>query len=483
MSGGEAGRLIVAGARAAGLGFALRIPARLLYLLIAARLFGPAPLGAFFVALSAIELAVTLSSLGTRKILFHLLDGGADGGAAEPRPRVHFLLDALFLAAAASAAAAAFLAGTALLIDSRALLLLAPAVVAVASIELLLAAARWTHRVRVDVVSRSIVEPLAGLAGTAAASLLGWRGVEGLALGYWCGMACAFVYASLATRAAFGGLRLAAYRPSRAAMAEILRLGPSNSGTDFLNVLYTRGDLYLVSALLGDAAAGLYGAARQIVIPLRQVRQSFDALLIPIAARTFRADGASASGPALASASRLILVLLLPMVLLVLTCGEEILALLGPQFVAAYPALLLFALAETVHATLGIGDLVFVYLQPRLGLRQALASTAFGLVAALLLIPLFGLAGGAAAVLAAYLLRGWLRSRALRRAYAIVTSAAHAAPVAIALAAAALGMAANQAEALVLPPLLALAAYAAGIAFWLRRGGGSIALTGFRAAP
>lgn len=461
-------------AKAAGGGFVVRMAARLLFLLMAARLFGPAAFGSYLVALTIVELAVTLSSLGVRKTLFHLLDG-VDPDAA--RPAAHALLDAALLVAGLSAIAAMLLAGLSPLVGLPALLLLAPAALCLALLEVLLAGTRWMHRSRDELVARSLVEPWVGMAGTAIAWLLGWRGTEGLVLGYWAGALSALLYSVFAARAAFGGLNLPSYRPGRDAMSALVRLAPSNCANDFLNALHTRADLYLVSILLGDGPSGLYAAARQLVVPLRQVRQSFDALLIPLVARTLRLQGAPATSPALASASRLILVCSLPLLLLLIVSGDYLLALLGPAFEAADLPLVLYALAETIHACLGVGDLVFVYLRPRLGLQIALLGSAFGIVAALLLIPPFGLAGAAASVLVGYLLRAWLRSRALR-SFGVTPTAGHAAPAAIALAAAAAGLALDRLAVPLAAPMAALALYALGILLWLRHGG-TVALVGF----
>ena len=471
----DAGRMIVRAAKAAGGGFVIRMAARLLFLLMAARLFGPAAFGAYLVALAIVELAVTLSSLGARKTLFHLLDGVDSAGE---RPAAHALLDAALLVAGVSAIALVLLAGLSPLVGLPALLWLAPAAICLALFEVLLAGTRWKHRSRDELVARSIVEPWAGMAGTAIAWLLGWRGAEGLVLGYWAGALSTLLYSVFAARTAFGGFGLASYRPARDAMSALLRLAPSNCTNDFLNALQTRADLYLVSILLGDGPSGLYAAARQLVIPLRQVRQSFDSLLIPLVARTLRLRGASATGPALASASRLILVCSLPLLLILLVSGEELLALLGRAFEAAYVPLVVYALAETIHACLGVGDLVFVYLRPRLGLQIALLSSAFGIAAALLLIPPLGIAGAALSVLIAYLLRAGLRSRALR-SFDVATTAGHAAPVAIALAAAAAGTALARLDLPIAAPAAALAVYGLGILLWLRHGGGTLALAGF----
>jgi O-antigen/teichoic acid export membrane protein len=479
--GGE--RLIMRGAQASAAGFAVRLAARLLFLLVAARLFGPAAFGAFALAVATVELIVAAGSLGTKKTAFQLLESDA---AKPARPVAHRLVDLALLVAATSLVLSLLVVAAALAFPPRllapataaALILLAPMAAGQALLDLFLAATRWKQAIRYEVLARSVVEPWSLLAGCGIAWWLGWR-AEGLAIGYGCGTLAALAYAVLGARRQFGGFGLAGYRPAAGTFAQTLRISASNASTDLVNVLYMRADLYLVGILLGEAAAGLYGMARQIVAPLRQVRQSFDGLLIPIVAKSLATRGSGASSEALASATRLILILQLPYLLAVVVVGEPLLEWLGPGFAAAYAAMAVLAVAETLQSAFSIGDLVFVYLRPGLGLRLTLVSIAIGIAAALLLIPPFGLAGAALSVLAAHSVRAAWRSRLLRSRFEFSAGPAHPlAPVAAAALAAAVGVAIGS------PPLLALAAsiafYAAAILLWARLGRHSLGLAGFQ---
>lgn len=477
----EGGRLIVRGAQATWIGFAIRLAGRLAFLFVAGRLFGAAAFGAFALAVAAVELAVGVGSLGTKKTLFQLLDGE---WAKDARPLSHALIDAAFLVTLASLLLGGVIAVAALAVPpsllgppvATALLLLAPMVAGQALLDLFLAATRWTHAIRHEVVARSLIEPWTMLAGCTGAWLLGWR-AEGLAIGYGLGTLAALVYSAAAARRRLGGLRLAAWRPDPRALAETVRGSAANTATDLLNVLYNRVDLYLVGVLLGEAAAGIYGMARQLAAPLRQIRQSFDGLLIPLAARSLAAGGARGAGAALASATRLVLVLQLPLLLAFFAAGRPFLAWIGPEFAAAYWALVALAAAETLQAALSIGDLVFVYLRPRVGLWLTLASIVLGVAAALWLIPAFGTAGAGLSVLWAYGVRAAIRSWVLRARFGFDVPRAHNA---VPLAAAACGagvawLAGGGWWALA----AAVAVYAALVASWLKATGQGLALAGF----
>ncbi|MDB5693658.1 MAG: hypothetical protein JWO81_2721, partial [Alphaproteobacteria bacterium] len=411
----DAGRLIMRGAQATAAGFAGRLAARLLFLFVAGRLFGAAAFGAYVLAVAAVELAVSVGSLGMKKVIFQLLDRSGEG-----RSPSHILLDAAVLVTLASLViAGGMMAASALFAHSLAggaaiaLFALAPMVAGQSLLDLFLAATRWRHAIRFEVVARSLVEPYAQLAGAAAAWALGFREI-GLLAGYWCGTLVALVYAVAGARRIFGAFHIASYRPQRMVLAAALRLAGANTATDLLNTLYTRVDLWIVGLLLGEGAAGVYGMARQIAVPIRQVRQSFDGLLIPLVARTLSTRGSRGSGEALASATRLILVIQLPIIVALFAAGRPLLGLFGKGFEAAYWPLIALATAEAIQAAFSIGDLVFVYLRPQLGLWLTLASIAIGIAAALVLVRPLGISGAALSVLAAYSVRAALRSFVLR---------------------------------------------------------------------
>ena len=482
----ESGRLIMRGAQATAGGFVVRLAARLVFLFVAGRLFGAAAFGAFALAVAAVELAVAVGGVGTKKTLFQLLDRH---GGDPSRPLPHVLLDAALLVTLASLLLGAAIAAVAVAMPesllgpavATALVLLAPMVAGQALLDLFLAATRWTHAVRHDVVARSVIEPWAMLAGASGAWLLGWR-AEGLALGYGCGTLGALAYAAVAARRRLGGLRMAAWRPDPRVLAETARGSAVNTVTDLLNALYTRVDLYLVGILLGEAAAGIYGMGRQLVAPLRQIRQSFDGLLIPLAARTLHVLGAQGAGKALSTATRLVLALLLPLLLVLLIAGRPLLEWIGPGFAAGYWAMLALATAETIQAALSVGDLVFVYLRPRLALWLTLGSIAAGIVAALLLIPPFGLAGAGLSVLVAYVVRAIGRSWLLRSQLGMTVPWAHnGGPVAAAVLGAVVGIVAGAGGSWGLALIAALSTYVATILAWMKASRQRLALAGFAA--
>jgi O-antigen/teichoic acid export membrane protein len=481
--GDQAGRVIMRGAQATALGFAVRFTARLLFLFVAGRLYGASPFGAYILAAAMVELAVGAGGLSTKKTLFPLLDRHEEAG---DRPLAHIVIDAALLVGLASLTLAggfmmaAFLLPVSLMPHDAgmALIVLAPMIAGQALLDLFLAAARWKQKVRYEVISRSLIEPYALAAGSIASFFLGF-GPYGLLIGYWCGTLAALAYAIWGAARSFHGFDLAHYRPSRPIFRWIAGAAAANTANDLLSALYMRVDLYLVGILLGAGPTGIYGMARQVTTPIRQVRQSFDGLLIPAVAKTIGVRGAGGTGEALATATRLILIIQLPLLIALFAIGDRLMSWLGHGFAAGYWPLVILAAAEVLQSALGIGDLVFVYLRPRIGLYLTMISIAVGIATALLLIPRFGITGAAFALFAAYALRTILRSFVLRTRFAVAVPHAHLAGpfAAAAVAAGAVLLIPND----LLAAVAGLALYAIILTAWLKATGQSLSLTGFEA--
>lgn len=491
MSEAAANRLVMRGALATGGGFALRLGARLGFLFLAGRLFGAAAFGAYALGVAAVESAVGLAGLSLKKVLFQLLDDNAG-----QRPDAHVVLDACTLVLLASAGvAAAIMAGACVAAGGlpmhgpyAALFWLAPMVAGQTLADVLLAAGRWKHLIRYEVVGRSLIEPYTQVAAVLAMWAAGWSPMA-LIAAYWAGNLTLGAYALAGVRRGFGSLDLHSYRPHPRRLLGVARGLLPNTATELLGGLYTRLDLYLVGALMGPRAAGIYAMAQQVRTPVKQVRQSFDGLLIPLVARTITEKGATAAGRSLTSAARLLLAIQIPILLTLIAFGEPLLGLFGPGFGTGHTALALLATAEVIAASLGLGDLLLVYLAPHAGLAMAALAFAIGLAAVAVMTPLYGIAGAAGAMLLATAIQALVRRRSLSRRFA------HRAPLAFAAAPLAAGLAASIVMLVVRGPsdpsfeardAWALAAglltYAAVLAGWLRASGERLRITGLAAS-
>jgi O-antigen/teichoic acid export membrane protein len=92
-----AGRTVLRGAKASAFGFAIRFGARMLFLYLAGRLFGAALFGAYALATAAVELAVAVGGVGSKRLLFKRFEEDGE------RLPAHVLVDVAILVAAVDA--------------------------------------------------------------------------------------------------------------------------------------------------------------------------------------------------------------------------------------------------------------------------------------------------------------------------------------------------------------------------------------------
>lgn len=425
----RAGRLIVRGTASSFLGFAIRFGARFLFLFVAGRLFGAALFGAYSIASAIVEAAVIAGGLSTKWMLFKWLN---ERDPDDPRKPIHIVLDTALMVLVASGLVAAIISALVIAAPERwiednteaAILALALMIPVQALIELLLAATRWTEVMRYEVVAKSVMQPYVAIVVALGAWWLGWR-QEGLFLSYIAGTLASLLYTFYATGRRFGGRDLRHYRPDFRRIRGQFRAVMPTTGTEVIDALYTRLDIYVVGILLGEAAAGIYGMARQLSMPIRQVRQAFDGMLVPVVARTFTHKGPTGTGVSMASVARLILLVQLAGVIILASIGSPLLHALGKGFHAGFGALLCLAAGEVIQGAFGVSELVLIYSRPRVAVAMTGAFMMLGVVGAVLLEPRLGLTGIALAVLLSYSARAVFRRILLRYLHAVEIPAAY----------------------------------------------------------
>ena len=145
------------GGRTNFFGFLIRLVARLPFLFIAGRYYGPELLGRFAYAVIVIELAAQLATLGLKRGLAQQL-------SSSDQPHACVVLDGILAAFLASAAASAILMVFPQAMfprgDTHGAEWLLPLVIfGIAGADIALAALAYQHNIRATVVARAIVEP------------------------------------------------------------------------------------------------------------------------------------------------------------------------------------------------------------------------------------------------------------------------------------------------------------------------------------
>lgn len=488
----RAGRLIVRGTASSGLGFAIRFGARFLFLFVAGRLFGAALFGAYSIGSATVETAAIAGGLSTKWLLFKWLNENEADGDRLP---IHVVLETALLVFLTSVAVAALIALIAALAPQHhnamgntgtAILLLAPMIPLQALIEFLLGATRWREVMRYEVIAKNIMQPYASIVVALVAWWIGMR-QEGLILSYIAGTLASLAYTLHGLRRCYGAFALRRFRPSPRRIWRHFRAAIPSTGTDLIDALATRLDIYVVGLLLGETAAGIYGMARQLSMPIRQARQAFDGMLVPVVARTYTQKGPTGTGVSMASAARLILVVQLVGVIVLAAIGLPLLHALGKRFFLGYGALLCLIAAELIQGAFGVSELILIYSRPRVAVAMTAGFMAFAVGGAVLLEPNYGLTGIAFAILLSTAARALCRRLLLRHFHEVDISPLYwVGP----LAAAAAGLAA--AEALIwafglgrgfgvaIPAaLVGLIVYGLALLGWVKASGESLLPQGF----
>ncbi|MEE9903818.1 MAG: oligosaccharide flippase family protein [Chlorobium sp.] len=169
-------------------------------------------------------------------------------------------------------------------------------------------------------------------------------------------------------------------------------------------------DILLLGMLGGPVLSGLYQPAARTAGLLRAVLPAFSGIAAPLVAALQAGDESAETGRLYRLVTRWMVLLVTPATLFLMVLPEPVLLLFGPRFSASAPALALLAAAAFVQSFGGIaGTVLSMAGHGRVTFLNALVALAVQVALSVLLIPLYGTAGAAAASLGAMLLLSALR--------------------------------------------------------------------------
>ncbi len=387
---------------------------------LAARLFGPLAYGAYVFAWSVVEMACKVGVMGMDKgMLRAVATARARGDApSEAIAVVTGLKTVVF----ASLCTVLFVWLLAFFQEPKgyrlAMLVLAPVVLTWSCTMVLVSATMATGTMRYNLVVRGIAEPAALLALVVLVGTLfpgsGPAGVPAahlLASSLTLGLACWALVQRLDGRAVLEAVRNRSVDRSLIGFAFPVMLA------EVLNQAIYRMDIVLVR-LLGDGAevVAAYGAAVLLAGVISSVRYAFDPILSPMVAEslTHRDPGRLADN--LARMTRWVTGMAFCLAAALAVYGDLFLALWGPDFVRAHPALIVLCLAHLVNAAIGLHQWPVV-MSGRSRLDLLNNAVGFGVILAFnfALIPRWGLLGAASATLAGNLVFRGLQVVQVRR--------------------------------------------------------------------
>ena len=363
-------------------GFVLRLAARLPFLFIAGRMYGPEALGRFAYAVLVVELAAQLSTLGLKRGLAQQL-------AQSEKPHVCICWDALLVAAVGSAIGMALLFAFPQIMFPNSEIyglewLLPVAVLALAWSDVMLAALAYRHDVGATVRARAIVEPWTISIAAFALAYVSKR--DGLIFAYALSMVGALVASAIPFFRTYGVA--SGWRPDPAGLWRMARRYLPVAAADTVEWGSRRLDIAILGLFASPAVVGIYYVAQNVASLPSKLKTSFDPILGPVISRNLETGNRVAVAKQVRQVGFWVIAAQAAVALALGIPGEGVMGLVGPAFVAGTAALAFLLAAEVVAATATTSEAALIYIARHRNMMLSLMMIALqaALTVALLLL-------------------------------------------------------------------------------------------------
>jgi O-antigen/teichoic acid export membrane protein len=422
--GGPAADLaaLARGGRINFFGFCLRLAARLPFLFIAGRFYGPELLGRFAYAIIVIELAAQLATMGLKRGLAQQL-------AKTDQPHVCVVFDGLLAAFIASAVASAVL-----MVFPQAMFpmgdiegaewLLPLIIFGIAGADIALAALAYRHDIASTVHVRAIVEPIT--ISVAAGALIFLFPRDGLIIAYVVSIVAGLAVALWRLIRNYG--LPPGWKPHPGTIWSMARQNLPLAAADAIEWGSRRLDIAILGLFVAPYWVGIYYIAQNVASLPAKLKTSFDPILAPVVTNKLAEGDLGAVAKQVRQVGFWVISAQAGIAFALAIPGEAVMGLVGPAFVAGTAALAFLLFAEVVAATAAVSEAALVYVAR---LRNLLISLLMIVVQAILTIililaverlpippeqvPAFQIAGAAIALMMALALASVLKAKLLAR--------------------------------------------------------------------
>ena len=355
-------------------GFLLRLLARLPFLFIAGRLYGPEALGIFASALVVVELVALVCAMGEKRGLAQRL---ADGEGTHP---ANLVFDGMLLALVFSALAATFFwfvpaplfpSGQYTEFDR----LIVFAIPGYALTEIVLAAQAYKYDIATTVRARAVVEPWTISIMAGVFYFVPTLRESGLSLAY-----LVSIYAGLATGLwsflrSYGLPRQ--WRIELRYMAKMTARALPLATADAIEWGTRRLDIFILGLFAAPTAVGVYYIAQQVASLPQKLKTSFEPILGPVITKNLKTKNYEAIAKQVCQVGFWIIAAQAGIALALGVPGEAVMGLVGPEFVGGTGALAFLLAAEVVAATAVVSEAVLIYVARGRNLAISVGTIAF----------------------------------------------------------------------------------------------------------
>lgn len=344
------------GGRTNILGFILRLAARLPFLFIAGRAYGPDIVGRYAIAVLVIEVAALIATLGLKR-------GLAQALASTERPHAHVVWDAVMVAVIASLIASAVLIAfpQAMYPNSQVIgfeRLLPLVVLAVAVSDVTLAALAYRHNIAASVTARAIVEPWTISIAAWGFSFVSAR--DGLMYAYVLSMLAALAASLVPFVREYGLPR--GWRPRLSDIAALARRNAPLAGADAIEWGTRNVDRFILALLFAPSVVGIYYMAQQVASIPQRLKSSFDPILAPVVTKSLADDDRKAVAKQVRQVGFWIVSAQAACLVVFAIPAEGVMGLIGPEFVVGAGAMCILLVAEVLASTGAVCETALIYI-------------------------------------------------------------------------------------------------------------------------
>ncbi|MCX8474157.1 MAG: lipopolysaccharide biosynthesis protein [Sphingomonas sp.] len=344
------------GGRTNILGFILRLAARLPFLFIAGRAYGPDIVGRYAIAVLVIEVAALIATLGLKR-------GLAQALASTERPHAHVVWDAVTVAAIASLIASAVLIAfpQAMYPNSQVIgfeRLLPLVVLAVAVSDVTLAALAYRHNIAASVTARAIVEPWTISIAAWGFSFVSAR--DGLMYAYVLSMLAALAASVVPFVREYGLPR--GWRPRLSDIAALARRNAPLAGADAIEWGTRNVDRFILALLFAPSVVGIYYMAQQVASIPQRLKSSFDPILAPVVTKSLADNDRKSVAKQVRQVGFWIVSAQAACLVVFAIPAEGVMGLIGPEFVVGAGAMCILLVAEVLASTGAVCETALIYI-------------------------------------------------------------------------------------------------------------------------
>ena len=412
------------GGRTNFFGFLLRLAARLPFLLIAGRLYGPEALGRFAYALVIVELAGQLCTLGQKRGLAKRL-------SEDSRHAANIIADGMLLTVLIALPAALLLyffpepmfpSGHFTWADR----LLVTTIFPTSLTDIALAALAYRYDIGATVRARSVVEPWSLSIAAGAVWFIAPLKASGLSIAYIISIFASAVAALHPLWRSYGPPHR--WRPHPLVIGRLALSTMPLAVADAVEWGTRKLDIAILGQFASPTSVGVYYVAQQVASLPQKLKTSFEPILGPVITRNLKERNFPAIARQVCQVGFWITAAQAGIAMALGIPGHGVLGLVGPQFVGGDLALAFLLLAEVGAATAVVSEAALIYIAPvrnlaislfTIGLQGALTVTGMYVDTGLGLDQFARASSAAGALMVtlciASLVKSWLLSRYLQQ--------------------------------------------------------------------